>query len=124
FADIDRAFTEAVERGYNCVRICAMPFLLFRSGHDTSRLTFHPLGGEYGQRTRWYDVGAVAEVDGRAKLLELFRAAKRHDCTVIVSSWEYQQSPSFGADASWFQALMDVAPDDRPVVLADALADL
>jgi hypothetical protein len=124
FADIDRSFAEAVERGYNCVRICAMPFLLFRSGLDTTRLTMHPLGGDYGQRTRWYDVGGVTEIDGRERLLELFRAARRHDCRVIVSSWEYQQSPSFAADASWFRALLDVAPDDRPVALADAMCDL
>jgi hypothetical protein len=124
FDDIDRAFAEAVERGYNCVRICAMPFLLFRSGLDTTRLTFHPLGGEYGQRTRWYDVGAVAEIDGRKALIELFRAARRHGCSVIVSSWEYQQSPCFAADVLWFKTLMDVAPDERALVLADALADL
>ena len=36
FEDLDRAFAEAVERGYNTVRICAMPFLLFGSGLDTS----------------------------------------------------------------------------------------
>jgi hypothetical protein len=124
FEDLDRAFTEAVDRGYNCVRVCAMPFLLFRSGLDTSRFTFHPLGGDYGQRTRWYDVGGVTTLDCRAHLLELFRAARRHRCTVIVSSWEYQQSPCFAPDDTWFRALMAVAPDERPVALAEALADL
>jgi sugar-binding cellulase-like protein len=124
FADLDAAFAQAVARGYNCVRVCAMPFLLFRSGLETRHVTFHPLGGGYGQRTRWYDVGGTATVDAREHLLELFRAARRHGCTVIVSSWEYQQSPCFGADDSWFRALMAVAPDDRPAVLADAFADL
>lgn len=124
FADLDQAFADAVSRGYNTVRICAMPFLLFGSGLDTTRLGFGPLGGEYGQRTRWYDVGARTTVDGRAHLLELFRAARRHDCFVIVSSWEYQQSPCFLADDSWQLALMAVAPDKRASVLADALADL
>ena len=28
FEDLDAAFAQAVERGYNTVRICAMPFLL------------------------------------------------------------------------------------------------
>ena len=45
FEDLDRAFTEAVQRGYNTVRICAMPFLLFGSGLDTSALRLGPLGG-------------------------------------------------------------------------------
>ena len=28
FEDLDRAFAEAVDRGYNTIRICAMPYLL------------------------------------------------------------------------------------------------
>nr|WP_035857668.1 cellulase-like family protein [Cryptosporangium arvum] len=124
FEDLDRAFTEATERGYNTVRICAMPFLLFRSGLDTSALTFESLGGEYGQRTRWYDVRGRTTLDGRAHLLALFRAAARHDVRVIVSSWEYQQSPSFSTDADWHAALRRIPVDERPLALADAHADL
>jgi hypothetical protein len=124
FHDLDEAFRQAVERGYNTVRICAMPYLLFGSGLDTGALTFTGLGGGYGQRTRWYDVRTPATLDGRSWLLQLFRAARRHDCQVIVSSWEYQQSPSFLADDSWHRALRAVPPDRRAVALADALADL
>ncbi|GAB2604693.1 hypothetical protein GCM10027168_42040 [Streptomyces capparidis] len=124
FADLDRAFAEAVERGYNTVRVCAMPYLLFGSGLDTSRLRLGPLGGGYGQRVRWYDVRAATEIDARARLLELFEAARRHDCFVILSSWEYQQSSSFAQDRAWFDALMAVDPEWRPWALADALADL
>src|SRR3712207_2227649 len=108
FSDLDAAFVQAVERGYNTVRICAMPFLLFGSGLDTTRLQLTRMGGEYGQGTRWYDVKADTVIDGRAHLLALFEAAKRHDCFVIVSSWEYQQSPAFLADSSWSDALMAV----------------
>ncbi len=124
FADLDRAFTEAVERGYNTVRICAMPYLLFGSGLDTATLRLGPLGGDYGQRVRWYDVRATTEIDARAHLLALFEAARRHDCFVILSSWEYQQSASFAKDRAWFDALMTVDPELRPQALADALADL
>ena len=124
FEDLDRAFAEAVERGYNTVRICAMPYLLFRSGLDTGRLRIDPLGGEFGQRVRWYDVRASTEIDGRAHLLALFEAARRHDCFVILSSWEYQQSPSFAGDRRWFDALMAIDPERRAEALADAQADL
>ena len=124
FHDLDAAFRQAVERGYDTVRICAMPFLLFGSGLDTSALRFAGLGGQYGQRTRWYDVPESPPIDGRARLLELFRAARRHDCRVIVSSWEYQQSPSFSVDDAWHRALQAVPVADRPVVLADAHAAL
>ena len=124
FEDLDRAFREAVQRGYNTVRICAMPFLLFRSGLDTTALELEPLGGGLGQRTRWYDVKGATTIDARAHLLELFRAAARHDCYVIVSSWEYQQSPAFASTDAWHRALQAVHPEQRAEVLAHAHADL
>lgn len=124
FADLDRAFAEAVARGYNTVRICAMPFLIFGSGLDTSAITLDRLGGTYAQRVRWYDVKSPTTIDAQSHLLNLFRAAERHDCYVILSSWEYQQSPAFATDRSWFDALMAVEPEHRGDRLADALADL
>ncbi|PZG01093.1 cellulase-like family protein [Micromonospora deserti] len=124
FEDLDRAFAEAVDRGYNTVRICAMPYLLFGSGLDTSALRLGSLGGAYGQRVRWYDVGHPTVIDGRAHLLAFFQAAKRHGCFVIVSSWEYQQSSSFAEDPSWCNALMDIEPEQRAEAQAVALADL
>lgn len=124
FADLDKAFAETVERGYDTVRICAMPLLLFGPGTPDGPLRLGPLGGRYGQGTRWYDVRATTTVDPRAHLLALFEAARRHDCHVILSSWEYQQSPSFADDRAWFDAVMAIDPEDRAEALADALADL
>lgn len=124
FEDLDRAFAEAVERGYNTVRICAMPYLLFGSGLDTRAVRLEALGGAYGQRVRWYDVGAPTVIDGRAHLLALFEAAKRHDCYIIVSSWEYQQSPAFSSTSDWFDALIAIDPEDRAEAQANAEADL
>lgn len=124
FEDLDRAFAEAVDRGYNTVRICAMPFLLFGSGLPTDDLAFQGLGGDYGQRTRWYDLAPSKGVNGRDQLVALFQAAERHDCYVILSSWEYQQSSSMSADRRWWDALRRVPPEDRTVALADSLADM
>ena len=124
FEDLDRAFDDAVERGYNTVRICAMPYLLFGSGLDTMGLHLGPLGGAYGQRVRWYDVSAPTVIDARRHLLALFESAKRHDCYVIVSSWEYQQSSSFAETSDWFDALIAIDPEDRAEAQAVALAGL
>jgi hypothetical protein len=124
FEDLDAALAQAVERGYNTVRICAMPFLLFGSGLDTSALELGPLGGGYGSATRWYDVAARTTIDARAHLLELFRAARRHGVKVIASSWEFQQSSAFAGDRAWFDALAAVPPDERGLALARAHADL
>jgi hypothetical protein len=124
FEDLDAAFAKAVELGYNAVRICAMPFLIFRSGIDTSALRIEPLGEDYGSRVRWYDVRETTVIDARAHLLDFFRAADRHGVSVISSSWEYQQSPAFAADPDWYEALHAVDPEDRLTVLGEAQADL
>src|SRR5437870_3250185 len=49
FHDLDNAFAEATERGYNTVRICAMPFLL-SSQHTflANELTIARLGADFG----------------------------------------------------------------------------
>ncbi|GAA1571641.1 hypothetical protein GCM10009804_30010 [Kribbella hippodromi] len=124
FADLDKAFAEAVDRGYNTIRICAMPYLLFGSGLDTTAVRLGPLGNGYAQRVRWYDVAEPTVIDGRAHLRALFEAAKRHDCYVILSSWEYQQSSSFAESPAWCEALLAIAPEDRAEAQAHALADL
>lgn len=124
FEDLEGAFVRARELGYNTIRICAMPFLLFRSGLDTSALRLEPIGGGYASRVRWYDVQSPTTIDARAHLLDLFRLADRHGVVVIVSSWEYQQSPAFAADRAWYDALEAVDPEQRLAVLGEAMADL
>ncbi len=125
FDDLDRAFGEAVERGYNTVRVCAMPYLLFGpSAQEQEALHFTNLGGGYGQRTRWYNARGGAVLDGRAHLLRLFQTAKRHNCYVILSSWEYQQSPSFLATPHWYKDLLTIPPRERFMALAQALSRL
>lgn len=125
FHDLDGAFAEAVERGYNTVRICAMPFLLFGDhGIDTRQLHISGMGAGVGQRTRWYDVAGGAVLDGREHLRALFEAARRHDCFVILSSWEYQQSPAFLQQRDWYDALMKVPHGQRHTALAQAMVEL
>jgi len=122
FHDLDAAFVQAVERGYNTVRICAMPFLLFGDHDvDTQHLRFTNMGGDVGQRTRWYDAAGGAVLDGRNHLRSLFEAARKHDCYVILSSWEYQQSPAFLADPSWYDALMALPHGKRHTALAESM---
>ncbi|RNG28851.1 cellulase-like family protein [Streptomyces botrytidirepellens] len=125
FADLDRAFAEAVDRGFNTVRICAMPFLLF-SGlvPDPGSLRVRGPGERFGQRTRWYNVSGGYALDGRRRLVELFEAAARHNCRVIVSSWEYQQSPCFADTDVWHRALAAVPAPERAEVMAEALGGL
>lgn len=126
FADLDEACAQAAERGYNTVRICAAPLLLFGDlGLDdlSAKLEIEglgpaPDGGYYGRRTRWYNTPGGYTLDLRHRLLDLFAAARRHGLVVILASWEYQQSPAFAASPDWFIAINSVPMDRRYARLA------
>lgn len=125
FESLPRAFAEAAERGYNAVRICAAPLLLFGEHDiDTSSLDIVPMGGGVGARTRWYDVAGRSGIDLKARLIELFREAEAADMKVIISSWEYQQSPAFLRTSAWHDMLTAIPPAERHMALARALDEL
>lgn len=124
YADLGARFDEAVERGYNAVRICAMPYLLFTAdGLREGPLHWSNLG-QVGQRTRWYNCRGGAALDGHRHLLKLFEEAKRHSCFIILSSWEYQQSPSFLKTPELFEELLAIPPQERFMALARSMDQL
>lgn len=128
YADLDAACADAAALGYNAIRICAVPLLLFGDlGLDdlARNLSIEGLGaaasgGYYGQRTRWYDTPGGYALDLFAHLEALFAAARRHGLVLILASWEYQQSPAFAASPRWFEAIDAVPLDRRYAVLGAA----
>ncbi|HZG83712.1 cellulase-like family protein [Paenibacillus sp.] len=122
YHDLGARFKEAVERGYNTIRVCAMPCFLFPNGGGprTEPLRFSNLG-MVGVRTRWYNCQGGAELDGTAHLLKLFEEAKKHDCYIILTSWEYQQSPSFLKTPELFEELLAVPPEQRFLYVARSM---
>lgn len=128
YADLDAACAETAALGYNTIRICAAPLLLFgrlglddlASALDIEGLGARPDGGYFGQRTRWYDAPGGYTVNLHDRLTELFDAAARHGLVVILASWEYQQSPAFARSQEWFRAIDGVALGDRYALLAAA----
>src|SRR5262249_416919 len=63
-------------------------------------------------------------VDGHAQLLRLFRMARKHNCYVIISSWEYQQTCAFLATPELFYELRAIPPRERFRALARAMGRL
>lgn len=128
YADLDAAVAEAASLGYNAIRICAAPLLLFGGLglYDVARdleiggIGPSPLGGYFGRRTRWYDTPGGYRIDLRARLLALFESAAAHDMVIILASWEYQQSTVFAASPAWFESIDAVPLADRYGVLSDA----
>lgn len=128
YENLDAAVADAASLGYNAIRICAAPLLLFgelgldslSESLDIEGLGTTPHGGYFGQRTRWYDARGGYAVNLRARLLQLFAAARRHGLVIVLASWEYQQSPAFAASSEWFRAIDAVPLAERYRVLADA----
>jgi hypothetical protein len=128
YEDLDLVMRQTVERGYNTVRICAVPLLLFGGlGLDAlardleiEGLGASPAGDYYGQKTRWYNVRGGYRVDARRRLWELFEVAKRHSVVVILSSWEYQQTTAFAESEVWFEKINAVPLQERLEVLSRA----
>lgn len=128
YADLDAACADAAALGYNAIRICAAPLLLFGElglddlarGLEIEGLGTAASGGYYGQRTRWYDTPGGYALDLYAHLEALFAAARRHGLVLILASWEYQQSPAFAASSRWFDAIDAVPLADRYAVLGAA----
>jgi hypothetical protein len=128
YENLDLAMAQTVERGYNTVRICAAPLLLFGDlGLDDlaedlaiEGLGASPAGGYFGQRTRWYNTPGGYRLNARRRLWELFDVAKRHSVVVILSSWEYQQTAAFAESSAWFEAIDAVPLAERLGVLAHA----
>lgn len=125
FHDLDKSFAEAVERGYNTIRICAMPMFLFtKNGPREGKLKFSNLGEELGHRTRWFNCKGGAEFYGIEHLENLFKLAQKHNCYIILSSWEYQQSPAFIETPNIYEELMNIPPEQRFDALAESMAQL
>lgn len=125
YADLDEAFRQAVERGYNTVRICAAPMYIFGGLGLPAELAISglgptPVGGYYGQGTRWYDTPGGYRLHLRERFFALLAAARKHGCTVILATWEYQQSSAFSADDRWWRALDAIPLADRMDALAGA----
>lgn len=140
YGELRQAFEQTRERGFNTVRICAAPLLIYGSAalaemglKDHHRLSTQavnlefdglgtaPDGGLYGRRTRWYDAPGGYSLNLKERLFELFTLAAEFDITVIVSSWEYQQSPSFAALPTWYTAINEVDLERRYEFLAKSL---
>lgn len=128
YADLAAALDETVARGYTTLRICAAPLLLYGGlGLDDlagdlaiEGLGPRPGGGHYGARTRWYDVPGGYRIALRERFFALLQGARDRGLSVILSSWEYQQSAAFAADPRWFTAIDAVPRAHRLERLASA----
>ena len=106
FADWDKCFDEAIERGFGAVRIDAFPLIIGKLANPHDEVTFaadpHANWG-IRDRERKHRVGQ--------ELVTFVRKAKEHGLYVILSSWGQ-------GCLEWSDLLTQYAPD--PLLLAQA----
>jgi len=91
YHDLDRRMEELVARGYNCVYCESGAGLAFDlTGRPRGPVLVHPPYPGYSTLIRQqFAVGEAGPCDYLARLLELFRAAKRHGVKIILTSFYY-----------------------------------
>lgn len=95
YHDLAARFAEAVERGYNTIRICAMPFLLFTAdGPRPGPLKFGSLG-KVGQRTRWYNCSAEPSLTDTPICLSCLSRRKRMTATLCCPRGNISRARAF-----------------------------
>ncbi|WP_162925615.1 cellulase-like family protein [Isoalcanivorax indicus] len=84
YRDLDRAFAGLAERGYNALRVDAVPHLLARgeSGLISDRFEIYPEGLDLRRGAR-----VPVQVQPRRLLPELLRRARDHGIQLWLSSW-------------------------------------
>lgn len=128
YQDLAAAIAGTRAMGHTTVRICAAPMLLFgdvgldalASDLEIEGMGARDGGGYYGDGTRWYDTRGGYRLDLRERFFTLLTELDRAGMTVILSSWEYQQSSAFAASPAWWQGLDAIPASDRFAALARA----
>ena len=114
FHDIEATFAQTVARGYDTVRVDAMPLLMFDTdGRPRDQLRFAPWPGGRGEHIRWYDQRSAASIRPVEALRRLFGEARRAGCRVIASSWEFQQTLSFLAEPALAEEILAIPTGER-----------
>ena len=114
YHDLDKIMVEHKERGFNCMRIDDGAGLMHDiDGNPRGDVYFGRAFGEYDLTIRQMAAtGAPGKLDARRRLLELFRAAKRHGIYVILSSWYYLHTFWY-VDSELGRELEDIPAEER-----------
>lgn len=122
FHDLDKMMREHKERGYNCIRLDDGAGLMHDiDGKARGEVYFGRAFGDYDLKMRQFAAtGTPGTCNARERLLELFRAAKRHGIYIILSSWYYLHTFWY-VDSVLAGELEAIKPEDRFMAFAKFL---
>ena len=114
YHDVDKIMIEHRERGFNCMRFDDGAGLMHDiNGNPRGEVYFGRAFGKYDDVLRQFgSTGTPGTVDLKKRLIDLFRAAKRHGVYMILSSWYYLHTFWF-ADSEICRELDAIPAEDR-----------
>lgn len=123
FNDLDRFVREHKERGFNCIRLdSGAGFVHDINGNRRGEVEIFPNAfGEYSEviRQQGEIYGKGGKCDLYKSLIELFRAAKKYDVYIILSSWYYLHTFWFHPENdSLCEELFAIPPHERFMAFA------
>jgi Sugar-binding cellulase-like len=112
YADLDRAAEEARARGFDTLRVCAMPSYVSRALRTGEELRLARFAAGPSRNLRWYDFRGGVTVQPVARLIELVRAARAADLRLVLSNWDFQQAFKFEEEPDLHQQLSGLTAVD------------
>ncbi len=126
YHDLDRVMRESVERGFNCLRVESGAGLIdFSTDPPRGVIPIaEPYPGFTTHIRQSWCVGGDGECDLVSRLIALFRAAKKYDAFIILSSWYYLHTCWYCADNALNDRLHAIPVHERFQYFAEALDHL
>lgn len=120
--DCDRRIKEAVDLGFNCIRMESGAGLFTKpDGTPMEKVWLHRPFGNLSPMIRQMDyIAQDGEFDVRARLLDFFRAADKHGVKVILSSWYYLHT-NWYFDEEINRPLFDLSTEEKIAYFGDEL---
>jgi hypothetical protein len=110
YEDLHAAAEETRVRGFDTLRLCAMPSYVSRALRTGQDLRLAEFRAGPSRNLRWYDFQGGVAVDPAERLVDLVRAARDSGLQVILSNWDFQQAFKFESEPHLRDAL-DALPD-------------
>ena len=113
YADMDRFVREHKERGFNCIRLEDGAGLIHDK--DGNRLPPIEWGWGFGDRDEFIrqNICVKGKVDVYTRLIDLFKAAKKYDVYVVLTSFYYLHTYWYLKDKALNDSLLAIDPHER-----------
>jgi hypothetical protein len=105
YDDLARAVGETAARGFDTLRICAMPSFVSRALRTGEGVSLARFRQGVSDKLRWYDFRGGFALDPPLRLVELFSEARRAGIRIVVSNWDFQQAFKFEAEPRLYERL-------------------